>query len=194
MKTLKSRKKRNNVKHLLKRLYPSSSVIRKIVSNYKHWLWKCSIRINSFSYYHYPRSSMKKNKITKKGDENQPNYSLSKQFVNLTELILLSGDVERNPGPFGQDVRNGASSEIASLQTLSSVFNDRLARHGLISLDVGGSGDCLFRSVAHQLYGDPGHHLDIRAAGVYYLIENPERFIEGNTAASWNEYLSNDIG
>ena len=46
-----------------------------------------------------------------------------------------------------------------------------------------------FRAVSHQLYGDPDHHLLIRQAGVQYLSNNPERFIESNTEISWNEYI-----
>ena len=48
-----------------------------------------------------------------------------------------------------------------------------------------------FRAVSHQLYGDPNHHLLIRQAGVQYLSNNPERFIESNTENSWNEYINN---
>ena len=58
-------------------------------------------------------------------------------------------------------------------------------------LDVGGAGDCFFRAVSHQLYGDPSHHLDIRTAGIAYMRENPERFIESNTEYSWLQYLNN---
>ena len=57
-------------------------------------------------------------------------------------------------------------------------------------VDVGGEGDCLFRAVSHQLYGDPSHHLLIRQAGVQYLSNNPEHFIESNTENSWNEYIN----
>ena len=57
-------------------------------------------------------------------------------------------------------------------------------------LDVGGAGDCFFRAVLHQLYGDPSHHLDIRDAGIAYMRENPERFIESNTDYSWEQYLN----
>ena len=57
--------------------------------------------------------------------------------------------------------------------------------------DVGGGGDCFFRAVSHQLYGDPSHHWYVRQAGIHYLRENPEHFIESNTQNSWNEYLTN---
>ena len=35
------------------------------------------------------------------------------------------------------------------------LLESRLNRQRLRSLDVRGGGDCFFRSVSHQLYGDP---------------------------------------
>ena len=67
----------------------------------------------------------------------------------------------------------------------------RMLRHGLIPLDVGGEGDCFFRSVSHQLYGNSNSHLTIRSLGVRYLKDNPERFIESIVGMSWSRYLTN---
>ena len=69
----------------------------------------------------------------------------------------------------------------------NSTFRCRLNSYGLRQLDVG--GDCFIRSVSHQLYGDPSHHLEIRIAGAQYLNNNPECFIESNTETSWLGYL-----
>ena len=44
--------------------------------------------------------------------------------------------------------------------------------------------------ISNQLYCDPSHHLQIREAGVQYLLENPEQFIESDVEASWLRYLS----
>lgn len=71
------------------------------------------------------------------------------------------------------------------------VFKYRLLRYRLKPLDVGGGGDCFFKSVSHQLYGDSSHHLEIRATGIQYLRENPERSIESNVETSWLHYLTN---
>lgn len=118
--------------------------------------------------------------------EQSLNYCLQK-CINFNKLRhLLSGHIEQNPGPFSQ----GASSRLAFIQDCSSVLHERLASHGLIPCDVGGGGDCLFRAVADQLYGDSSHHFDTRAAAVNYLSDNPERFIESNTIQSWHDYLS----
>ena len=97
--------------------------------------------------------------------------------------IALSGDVELNPGPRITCNLNG--EVLLPFNDPQFVFKYRLLRYRLRPLDVGGGGDCFFKAVSHQLYGDPSHHLEIRAAGVRYLNEHPERFIESNTQVSW---------
>ena len=46
-------------------------------------------------------------------------------------------------------------------------------------------------SLSHQLYGNSNHHMRIHTAGVQYMRENPERFIESNTENLWLRYLNN---
>ena len=71
-----------------------------------------------------------------------------------------------------------------------NIVENRLEQLGLRPLDVGGEGDCFFRAISHQLYGDCNHHLDIRIAGVNYLRENPERFIANmSTPGTWCDNL-----
>ena len=71
-------------------------------------------------------------------------------------------------------------------------MQSRLGELGLQSIDVGtGAGDCFFRSVSHQLYGNSNHHMRIRTAGVQFMRDNSEGFIESNTKNSWLRYLNN---
>ena len=73
-------------------------------------------------------------------------YLDNKNFNFSEKKLLLSGDIELNPGP----------------AIMPDVLNIRLLRRELIPLDVGGSGDCFFKSVSHQLYGYLSPHLEIR--------------------------------
>ena len=66
-----------------------------------------------------------------------------------------------------------------------NLMQSRLGEPGLQSIDVDGAGDCFFRSVSHQLYGNGNHHMHMRTAGVQFIRDNPERFIESNTENSW---------
>ena len=62
--------------------------------------------------------------------------------------IFTSGDIELNPGPANAYM----------------LLQSRLAQQGLSTLDVGGAGDCFFRAVSIQLYGEPSYHMNIRCA------------------------------
>ena len=104
-----------------------------------------------------------------KCNKQQENYCVSRS------KICTSGDIELNPGPV-----NGYL-----------LLQSRLAQRGLSILDVGGAGDCFFRAVSHQLYGEASYHMNIRSVGVEYMRANPDRFIESIAEYSWARYLSN---
>lgn len=46
-------------------------------------------------------------------------------------------------------------------------------------------------SLSHQPSGNSSHHLETKAAGVQYLRDNPEQFIESNIEILRLEYLTN---
>jgi hypothetical protein len=49
-----------------------------------------------------------------------------------------------------------------------------------------GDGNCLFRSVAHQVYGDAGRHAQVRAEVCVYVLEHRDhfaKFIDGDVDA-----------
>ena len=115
----------------------------------------------------------------------------------------LSKDVEKNPGPTQYNTDHHEIIIIPFMQNHSStmqlnspissenLMQSRLGALCLQSIDVGGAGDCFFRSVSHQLYGNSNHHMHIRTAGVQFMRDNPERFIETNAENSWLRYLNN---
>ena len=79
--------------------------------------------------------------------------------------------------------------QLTSPISSESLMQSRLGELGLQSIDVGGAGDCFFRSVSHQLCCNSNHHMRIRTAGV--MRDNPQRFIESNAENSWLRYLNN---
>jgi len=166
--SLKHRKLRKRNKRLIKNSVPASSVLYGIASQYKQWHIRFLKRQDSF----------------------YSNYFESKSLYNVSKLkTLLSGDIELNPGPRGSSIVT--SSRAICNEGYISVFNNRLHTLGLSSLDVGGNGDCLFKAVAHQLYNDASRHLEIRAAGVQYLQDNPDQFKESLTDnMTWSQYLT----
>ena len=71
-----------------------------------------------------------------------------------------------------------------------AVLTQRLRTIGLRPLDIGGDGDCFLKAVSHQSCGTPDCHFAIRDAGIQYLRDYPEEFIESNVANSWLGYLN----
>ena len=120
--------------------------------------------------------------MTETGLEKMKNCQFQTYLVS-SQLISLSEDVEQNPGPSDQRNRNVCDS--------MSLLETRLSELGRTVLDVGGGGDCFFKAVSHQLYGNPSNHYYVRSVGIQHLMVNPEHFIEGNTEHSWQTYLSN---
>ena len=106
-------------------------------------------------------------------DFDQDQYSVSKR------KLLIYGHVGLNPSPFTFKKAN-----VCRASPLS-ILEARLHQFGLKHQDVGGAGDYFFRAVSHQLYRNPNSHGIIRAAGIQFLRDNPERFIDSNLERSW---------
>ena len=111
-----------------------------------------------------------------------------KTYHLSSRIITLSGDVELNPGPTSEQTCNPLCTS-SSRMNPASLLETRLSHVGRTAVDVGGGGDCFFRAVSHQLYGNPNNHFYVRSVGVQYLVHNPEQFIESNIEHSWQDYL-----
>ena len=73
--------------------------------------------------------------------------------------------------------------------SLWNCLSQRLAQIGLIPHDVGGSGDCFFKSVSHQLYGTADLHVEVHMAGISHLHNYPELYIESISDDTWENYI-----
>ena len=98
--------------------------------------------------------------------------SHTNNYVNFK----LSKYVEKNPGPtqYNTDhheviIRPLMQNHSSTMQLISPISSENLMQSslgelGLQSIEyVGGAGDCFFRSISHQLYGNSNHHMRIRA-------------------------------
>ena len=165
-------------------------------TNYKKWCIKFLHRCNYSVSYSFCQIGFGLSKHCSRVQKNSPaehNTSCiscsfnNEQYCVSERKLVMSGDIELNPGPVQ---KNRYSTDIPVVLLSHSLLEVRLHQFQLRPLDVGGGGDCFFRVVSQQLYGDLSHHLDIRAAGIAYMRDNPERFIERNTDYSRGQYLN----
>ena len=105
-------------------------------------------------------------------------------------FLSLSGDIEENAGPSHQ-CSVSTNNYLSDTNSAVSLLESRLSTLNKTALDVRGGGDCFFRAVSHQLFGNPNNHFHVRSLGVQYLEQCPEEFIESNTESSWQDYLNN---
>ena len=206
-KLFKRKQKRKAVEFYLKKCIPKSSVMKVMLSGYirnqfldrcrrwktviypKNRFIRCGfnfvvLRLKTLKHKKSPSFWMYGN-----GNISQKLRQLDIKTYHLSNRIIsLSGDVELNPGPTDQYFNAMSRSSLSTNSV--SLLETRLAQLGRTALDVGGDGDCFFKAVSHQIYGNPNNHFYVRSVGVQYLVHNPERFIESNTEYSWQHYLT----
>jgi hypothetical protein len=108
------------------------------------------------------------NSVLSPNNSKQNNSSLSRVFE------------ESKGGPPGY--LEERTRKIAELSDHFTRYTRALGEHNLRVFPVSGDGNCLFRSVAHQIYGDDRLHMLVRQKCVDYMESEAEffcQFVEG---------------
>ncbi|KAJ8608324.1 hypothetical protein CTAYLR_009413 [Chrysophaeum taylorii] len=98
----------------------------------------------------------------------------------------------RRVRPFGRSkrvVKQALAAKIAAYEPRLSVFERSLEKRGLGLVRVSGDGNCLFRSVAHQIYGDDKHHALVRQRCLDYM-EQERAYFEPYVAMDFASYVA----
>ncbi|KAL9977496.1 hypothetical protein ACROYT_G014904 [Oculina patagonica] len=184
---MKRRKLRQQLKRHLRLSTPRSSSLNSIAANFK--LWYLPIFCTVFPLYvnKEPPSTIGNARSFQSG-KTPPIIFVPDPISPISEVAKSANNSESSPAIMSSN----------SILDPAALLENRLNKIGFQPLDVGGEGDCFFRAVSHQLYGDTDSHIYIRISGVEYMRNNPERFIKSNTESSWAEYLKNmteqDVG
>ena len=171
---MKKRKARCKLKIIVRKSTPKFSQLYSLATYNKFWYVRylnrsCCffanfVNVNRIIAKKLLRQSKRASNPSLTNHKTTKSSSRTERFCVSRMKLLTSGDIELNPGP-QQGVNNQTTLSVGSTMLLSF----RLRQLGLRPLDVGGAGDCFFRAVSHQLYGDPSHHWYIRQAGIHYL-------------------------
>ena len=161
LKVLNKKKFRKKVQLFVRQSIPKSSFITNLSENHKIWrLW-----YNRDTFYSKYAFNMK----TQKCNMRQKHCSCIHRCNNKSSL---KGGMHHN-----------------TADSLWNCLSQRLAQIGLIPHDVGGSGDCFFKSVSHQLHGTADLHVEVRMAGISHLQNYPELYIESISDDTWENYI-----
>ena len=163
-KILKNKKYRKRIQMAGKSL-PKSSLLKCFCNNYK----MLSVRYGTEHFYSKYVFFMKNNKCN--GLKKSLTCTCNCRCTARHQNNCTSGIHDNLKG--GMNPENTQRS-IASWHALAG----KLAVIGLLPYDVGAAGDCFFKSVSHQLYGNANLHFHIRMAGILHMNTHPELYIE----------------
>jgi OTU domain-containing protein 5 len=93
--------------------------------------------------------------------------------------VAKKWNVPTLPNPSSSLLIPESTQHTRQITQLSDKYNNYilgLARFKLTVHSVSGDGNCLFRSVAHQIYGDDSHHLFVREKCMDYMEVNAAFF------------------
>ena len=158
---MRKRKNRPSIKSLEKICsYCRSSILNKIATNYRYkkycfkFVHMQHVFIMSFVQFKPSVNFVKVNMTIATTEHYLPNvlnspianynFAINQQFDVSGKNILLSGDIELNPGP----IQNNSNEVRLPSQIL---LEQRLRLFQLRQFYVGGAGDCFFRAVSQQL-------------------------------------------
>lgn len=181
-KLFKRRKWRNSIRYVMKHNFSSSSIIRDFCSYYKKWSMWYNCDHFYFKYVYFIN-----NQKGKRG-----NNLCTCQLEGFSSKMLHKSDFSHHSSyhiPHSLKLRGGMLSTSDDCNLPWVCLSERLSRISLMPYDVGGSEDCFFKSVSHQLYGTPELHFEIRMAGINHLNNHPEIYIESFSDNSWEDYI-----
>jgi OTU-like cysteine protease len=95
-----------------------------------------------------------------------------------------------DPAPFEEyddDVRDGDGG---GLNEMEEAFVKGLKSRGLDVVEQEGDGNCLFRAVALQVYGDAEAHADVRSLVCDFMAKDPAHFGQFVDGETFEEYVA----
>ena len=116
---------------------------------------------------------------------NSGSYRNVYSSISQTKSVVRHRDTSDN----GSTLKGGMLSKNSSFKSARAYLNGRFARLSLVPYDVGGNGNCFFKSVSHHLYKTADLHFEIRKAGIQHLNNHPEYFIESISDNNWQSYI-----
>eukprot|EP00980_Cylindrotheca_fusiformis_P006360 scaffold1356_cov123-Cylindrotheca_fusiformis.AAC.41 len=98
------------------------------------------------------------------------------------ELVVTADPLQHSPS-------SGSGLSSCSAGDLDSTFVVALQKNGLEIREQAGDGNCLFRAVSLQVYGDPSMHTDVRKQCMDFMDRDKEHFSQFVTGEPFDQYI-----
>lgn len=136
-----------------------------------------------------PRRSTSSNRLNYENTYN--NHYRDSSGGSSISVSKRERDMQRRgqqPSPMAVSGEGSSLARAGNFYTSDDAFRIAMKRKGLAIVDVEPDGNCLFRSVSHQIYGHADNHKDVRRACVEHMKRYRERF-QTFVAEDFSEYL-----
>ena len=119
----------------------------------------------------YKKSGKPKRKKVKSSRQNAQ-VSLKKKIVNMPEKSLKP---QKKSLKTSKSRKNSKKTQIRAVNSAISNPNYFTAQ-GYKIKKISGDGNCLFRAISHQVYGNEHHHRILRARCCTYMLQESNFF------------------
>ena len=101
---------------------------------------------------------------------------VNEQSIHDTDANDANQVLKQNQKSFLQNIRSITEKRCGTKELSSLTIQQQLAAIGCKEISVTPDGNCFFRAVSHQLYGDELQHSNIRSATTNYLNSRKDAF------------------
>jgi hypothetical protein len=122
--------------------------------------------------------------IARRNSSQDDQYNAIKRFVEFRGV----GD-EANDNHDEADQRILEDRRASEQQPRDNTFRERLREYGKVEIPIDDDGNCQFRALADQLFGDQERHAELRAAAINQLRSKPEYYKAFVHDADWDSYV-----
>jgi hypothetical protein len=129
--------------------------------------------------------------------ENEPLPSTNREMVS--SVASLSASVGRNPAQEEEESHGNDNVDkrfymppvaVVAKEEVEHTFRAALKKRGLEIVEQEGDGNCLFRAVSLQVYGDANMHMEVRERCMDFMMRDKEHFGTFVIGESFEAYIA----
>jgi len=127
-------------------------------------------------------NNTEREKVEEKEKENEDKEGGNSRKKAKKEVNLL------DEGYNSADESKGKVDRATSPEN-EKAFEEDLKKMGFVIVRMRGDGNCLFRAIAHQVYGDPEMHDEVRKRCIEYMEKERDHYSQF-VSEDFNEYIA----
>lgn len=138
------------------------------------------------------KDSLKRKTLTVESSLKRPCSSSQNNDSKKPAAKMTAGrctDGARQPTPFVLEDHAAVPKVKVDIDLLQEGFRRALKKDGLEIREQEGDGNCLFRAVSFQVYGDPNMHMEVRNQCLDHMVKDEDHFSLFVEGEEFDDYI-----